>query len=114
MSGRGRAEQDFMTVKHIYITFIISPLLGWPLPALPGASRANADMQAVSLFHCSGPAGEIKKDVALQSERKFISDQLGWSWKTCWDWNITQLLLATCSLSGTKGQVECCHGRKLE
>lgn len=63
--------------------------------ALPGASQANAEKRAVSLFHCSGSAGEIKEHVALQSEHRSISNQLGWSRETCWDWNITQLLPET-------------------
>lgn len=108
---RGRAEHDLMTVKHIYIAFIIPPLLSWPpLHCL----EHRGLMQTCRLCLRStarGPAGEIKKDVAPQSEHKFISDQLGWSWKTRWDWNITQLPPVTCSLSGNKGQVECCQDR---
>lgn len=103
-----------MTVKHIYIAFIISSCsAGLCLHCLEHPRL----MQTCRLCLCStarGPAGEIKKDVAPQSEHKFISEQLGWSWRTCWDWNIIQLLPVTGSLSGAKGQVECCHVRKLE
>lgn len=81
-----------MSISTLHPSF---SLARWPPLALPGASRANAEKRAVSLFHCSGSAGEIKERVALQSEHRFISNQLGWSWETCWDWNITQLLPVT-------------------